>query len=348
MPPLTGGRVIGGEPNRSSLVKGRLGGVCSWVQRLLTAQAVIQQAQLHAPLLSDADLDDIIRHVQAMNVAQLQPRDVHYRQAGNFRSVYLGRGLDFEEVRLYQHGDEIRDMDWRTTARTGKPYLKVYREEHQPALHIVIDRGASMRFGTRKQLKVTLAARIAAIFAFAAMPSNTCIGGTVWQPGGFTLPCMNGEEGATRFVRAAIAPCPPLPHDGKHEERSFAEMLRELDALLPRGSRLVLISDFAQLHEQDLPILMRLASHHDLLALQVTDSAELALPNVGMMRFFDVATGKIRWLDTANQRVRSAFRQQAEALHMQQKLLFERIGVQLHRCSTEGDVYKLYFESVWL
>ncbi len=314
----------------------------TWLSRLFTAQAAIQQAQLHAPLLSDADLDGIIQQVQAMNLAQLQPRDVHYRQAGNFRSIYLGRGLDFEEVRPYQAGDEMRDMDWRTTARTGKPYLKVYREEHQPPLHIVVDRGASMRFGTRKQLKVTLAARIAAIFAFAAMPSNTCIGGTLWQSGGFSLPCLNGEEGATRLVRAAIAPCPPLQNEPAAQACTFAEMLRELDAQLPRGSRLVLISDFAQLHEQDLPVLMRLASHHDVLALQVMDSAEETLPNVGMMRFFDVASGKLRWLDTGSQSVRSLFNRQAEALHAKQKVLFERIGVRLHRCSTEADEYKFF------
>ena len=314
------------------------------ILRFLPVQATAPQAQLHEPLLSDADLSEIIRHVQAIKLAQLQAKDVHYRQAGNFRSIYLGRGLDFEEVRPYQHGDEMRDMDWRTTARTGKPYLKVYREEHQPPLHIVIDRGASMRFGTRHQLKVTLAARLAAIFAFAAMPSNTCIGGTLWQPGGLTLPCINGEEGATRLVRAAIAPCPPLLQDTHEQARTFAEMLRELDVMLQRGTRLVLISDFAQLHEQDLPILMRLAAHHDLLALQVIDSAEENLPNVGMMRFLDVASGNMRWLDTGSQRVRSAFFQQAEALHTQQQLLFKRIGVQLHRCNTVGDEFKFFLK----
>lgn len=320
-----------------------LSNLCSLITRHLPVnQGQMAAQQVHAPLLSDADLADIIQHVQAMDLAHLQPKDVHYRQAGDYRSVYLGRGLDFEEVRLYQRGDEMRDMDWRTTARTGKPYLKVYREEHQPALHIVIDRGASMRFGTRKQLKVTLAARIAAVFAFAAMPGNTCIGGTLWQPGGFTLPCRNGEEGATQLVRAAIAACPPLQQDTHEEARTFSAMLRQLDALLPRGSRLVLISDFAQLHEQDLPILMRLASHHGLLALQVMDSAEENLPNVGMMRFLDVATGKLRWLDTGSQRVRSAFQKEAAALHQQQRLLFERIGVRLHRCATDGDVYRLF------
>lgn len=320
----------------------KLSSIGSWASRLFAAQSVALDEAVHAPLLNDADLAEIIQHVQAMDLAHQQPKDVHYRQAGDYRSVYLGRGLDFEEVRLYQRGDEIRDMDWRTTARTGKPYLKVYREEHQPALHIVVDRGASMRFGTRTQLKVTLAARIAAVFAFAAMQGNTCIGGTLWQPGGFTLPCRNGEEGATQLVRAAIAACPPLQQDTHEEARTFSEMLRELDALLQRGSRLVLISDFAQLHEQDLPILMRLASHHNLLALQVVDSAEETLRNVGMMRFLDVATGKLRWLDTGSQRVRSAFQQEAAAMHRQQRLLFERIGVRLHRCSTDDDVYGLF------
>ena len=319
-----------------------LSSIRNLASRWLPVQAATLDNQLHAPLLNDTDLDEIIRHVQAMDIAHRQPKDVHYKQAGDFRSVYLGRGMDFEEVRQYQYGDETRDMDWRTTARTGKPYLKVYREEHQPALHIVIDRGASMRFGTRKQLKVTQAARIAAIFAFAAMPENTCIGGTLWQPGGFSLPCRNGEEGATRLVRAAIAPCPPLLDDTHEEARTFTAMLRQLDELLQRGSRLVLISDFAQLHEENLPVLLRLASHHNLLAIQVMDSAEEDLPNVGMMRFLDVASGKMRWLDTGSKSVRAVFQKGAAESRNQQRLLFERIGVQLHRCATNDDIYKLF------
>ena len=310
--------------------------------RLLPARTSGWAEQVHAPLLSDDELSKIINQVQAMNLAHQQTKDVHYRQAGNYRSVYLGRGLDFEEVRPYQHGDEMRDMDWRTTARTGKPYLKVYREEHQPPLHIVVDRGASMRFGTRMQLKVTLAARIAALFAFTAMPANTCIGGTMWQPGGFSLPCRNGEEGATQLVQAAIAACPPLLEDTHAEARTFSEMLRELDDLLSRGTRLVLISDFSQLHEQDLPVLMRLSAHHSLFALQVIDSAEEMLPNVGMMRFLDVATNKTRWLDTGSQQLRSIFGKQAEALHAQQYELFKRIGVNLHRCRTDSDIHDLF------
>ena len=311
-------------------------------KRLFTARLPEFDANLHAPLLSDAELAELIQRVQAMNLTHDQSRDVHYRHSGDDRSVYLGRGLDFEEVRPYQRGDEVRDMDWRTTARTGKPYLKIYREEHQPALHIVVDRGASMRFGTRTQLKTTLAARLAAIFAFSAMSSNTCIGGTVWQPGGFTLPCRNGEEGATRLVRAAIEPCPPLEENSLQDAQNFSSMLRQLDTLLPRGSRLVLISDFGQLQEQDLPVLLRLASHHELIALQVLDAAEEKLPNVGLMRFHDVASGKLRWLDTGSHLVQEAFQSEAATLHDKQRHLFEQVGVRLHRCATDGDPFILF------
>ncbi|TCV82530.1 DUF58 domain-containing protein [Sulfurirhabdus autotrophica] len=313
----------------------------SLFKRLISPVSPAENDGIHSPLLGDDELAEIIRRVQAMNLAQGQSREVHYRHAGNYRSAYLGRGLDFEEVRPYQHGDEVRDMDWRTTARTGKPYLKIYREEHQPALHIVVDRGASMRFGTRVQLKATLAARIAAIFAFSAMSSNACIGGTVWQPGGFTLPCRNGEEGATWLVRAAISPCPPLLEESQEEARTFTAMLRHLDTLLTRGTRLFLISDFSQLHEQDLPVLLRLASHHDLIVVQVLDAAEEKLPDVGLMRFHDVASGKLRWLDTANHGVREIFQREAAALHDKQRMLFERIGVRLHQCTTDSDPFSL-------
>lgn len=315
-----------------------------FMPQLMAESASAQEARLHAPLLDETALDNLIHRVAAIAQAAAPAQDVNYRQAGDDRSVYLGRGLDFEEVRQYQAGDEIRDMDWRTTARTGKPYLKVYREEHQPALHIVIDRGASMRFGTRRQLKVAQAARLAACFAFAAMRQNTRIGGTLWQPGGFVLPGMNGEAGAMRLVQAAIAACPPLATDAHADISSFSDLLKSLDAMLQRGTRVVLISDFAQLQEQDLPLLMRLAEHHTLLAIQITDPAEEALPDVGMMQFYDMGTAALRWLDTGRRSVRSAFHQRAEAIHALRQLMFERIGTTLHVCSTDEDEFAFFLK----
>lgn len=311
-----------------------------FAQRLVSGKQRRQLADIHAPLLDEREIAALMQQVAALRAAANSSREVHHRHAGDFRSAYPGHGLDFEEARPYQRGDDLRNMDWRTTARSGKPYLKVYREEHQPALHIVVDRGASMRFGTVKQLKVTQAARIAALFAFSAMHRGACIGGTLLEPDGVTLPCANGAAGALRLVRAAVAPCPPLQGMGAVPE-TFWGKLEQLDSMLPRGTRLILISDFQQLSERDMPVLLRLASHHELLAVQVVDRAEEQLPDLGMMCFQDSSPAASRWLDTGDRRLRDAFlasrqlRQQADAG------LFQRIGLRLYRCRTGDDPFDI-------
>ncbi len=299
-------------------------------------------AAVHAPLLDDAALAALIRRVEALRLAAPHRREVQQRQAGDLRSRYLGRGLDFEEVRPYQRGDDVRDMDWRTTARTGRPYLKTFRQEHQPALSIVLDRGASMRFGTRGRLKAAQAASLAAMFAVGAAGGNTCVGGTVWQPGGRMLPCRSGERGAMELVRAAIAPCPPLERAQQEQAWPFAEMLRQVDELSPRGSRLVLISDLRHLGEGDLPLLARLAERHQLIVVQVLDRAEEALPDVGLARFQDAAGGGIRWIDTGSGAVRDAFRDRADALHRAQEAWFRRLAVPFYRCTADADPFPVF------
>ncbi|MDR3391944.1 MAG: DUF58 domain-containing protein [Sulfuriferula sp.] len=298
--------------------------------------------ETHAPLLNAAQLAELIRRTRSLQTPYL--REAHQRHAGDLRSAYLGSGLDFEEARLYQPGDDVHDMDWRTTARTNKPHIKIYREEHQPALHILIDRGPSMRFGTRSRLKATQAARIAAMLSFAAAAGNTCIGGSIWQPDAYMLPCRNGETGAMQLVQAAIAPCPPLSSAQSHVMRPFADLLAQIDTLLPRGSRVVLISDFRQLRATDQAPLLRLASHHQLQAIQVLDPSEAMLPNVGLMRFQDTASEQSRWIDTASHAVRTAFQQQAELHQHELHALFRRMGVHLQHCMTDADPFDLLQE----
>ena len=180
-----------------------------------------------APLLTAHQLAVLIRRTRALQ-GMTYVRESYHRQAGDLRSPYLGSGLDFEESRIYQPGDDVHDMDWRTTARTNKPHIKIYREEHQPTLHIVIDRGPSMRYGTRNRLKVTQAARIATLLSFAAAGGGTCIGGSLWQPDACTLPCRNGETGATQLIQAAITPCPPLNPEQSHAMQPFADLLAQI------------------------------------------------------------------------------------------------------------------------
>ena len=153
---------------------------------------------VNAPLITAADIAGLA--AQASFLATLPVREVHDHHAGDWASRWLGRGLDFEESRLYSPGDDIRDMDWRTTARTGRPYLKIYREERQPLVHLVVDRGPTMRFGTRRRLKVAQAVRVAAVLAFTAAGHNGVIGATLWDTQDETLPVRHGRMAALGLI----------------------------------------------------------------------------------------------------------------------------------------------------
>ncbi|MCL5059393.1 MAG: DUF58 domain-containing protein [Candidatus Thermoplasmatota archaeon] len=161
-------------------------------------------ASVHAPLIAAADMAGLA--AQASLLATLPVREVHDHHAGDWASRWLGRGLDFEESRPYSPGDDIRDMDWRTTARTGRAHLKIYREERQPLVHLVVDRGATMRFGTRRRLKVAQAARVAAVLAFATAGRNGVIGATLWNAQDETLPARHGRLAALGLIEQAAAP----------------------------------------------------------------------------------------------------------------------------------------------
>jgi len=270
------------------------------------AQPDRAEAVLHAPLIAAGDLAALA--AQASLLATLPEREVHDHHAGDWASRWLGRGLDFEESRPYSAGDDIRDMDWRTTARTGRAHLKIYREERQPTVHLVVDRGATMRFGTRRRLKVAQAARVAAVLAFATAERNGVIGATLWNARDETLPARHGRLAALGLIEAAAAPCPPLADPAPTEILHHADRLAALDANLPRGARVVLISDFAWLTEEHVTPLARLAARCDVWAIQIVDPVERALPEMGLVRFHDMASGQRVWLDTGETAVRGAVR----------------------------------------
>ncbi len=299
--------------------------------RLAPASAAL----VEAPLLSGDDIAELA--VQAAGLARAPAkREVHDHHAGDWPSAWLGRGLDFEEARPYNPGDDIRDMDWRTTARLGQPFVKTYREERQPVLHVVVDRGPSMRFGTRRHLKAAQAARVAALAAFAASERNVAVGATLWDVHDLDLPPRHRRSGIVELVQAAAAPCPPLPAE-------TAEAVHETDRLqrlaedLPRGAKLLLISDFVWLtaaHEMPLAHLAELA---DLLAVRISDPAERALPDVGLARFRDMNSNEIRWLDTGSAAARRAHADDFAKRRAQIDALFRRAGVHWLDIGSEAD-----------
>jgi len=292
-------------------------------------------APLHAPLIAAVDMAALAAQASLLTAKPL--REVHDHHAGDWASRWLGRGLDFEESRLYSPGDDIRDMDWRTTARTGRAHLKIYREERQPLLHLVVDRGATMRFGTRRRLKVAQAARVAAVLAFATVGHGGVIGATLWDDQDETLPARHGRLAALGLIGQAAAPCPPLADPAPTDALQHADRLAALQASLPRGARLVLISDFAWLGDSHEALLARLAERFDVTAMQIVDPAERALPEMGTACFHDMASGQRVWLDTARaslrRDVRNAFTQHLAT----QAARMARAGVRHLQLDSEAD-----------
>ncbi len=280
-----------------------------------------------APLLAADDIAQLA--AQAALLADASPqREIHDHHAGDWPSAWLGRGLDYEESRPYAAGDDIRDMDWRTTARSGRPYLKIYREEHQPLLHLVVDRGTSLRFGTRRRLKAAQAARVACLLAFAAAQRNSTVGATLWQQIDLDLPPRHGRLGALALAQAVAAPCPPIAGAGAAAALRDHDRLARLNADLPRGARLLLASDFAWLDASHLGLLAQLAERIDVLAVQIVDPAEPSLPDIGLACFRDMAGGERRWLDSGRAATRSAHAAAWQARQAERAALLARAGVQ--------------------
>ena len=292
-------------------------------------------APVHAPLIAATNIAGLA--AQASLLATLPVREVHDHHAGDWASRWLGRGLDFEESRLYSPGDDIRDMDWRTTARTGRAHLKIYREERQPLVHLVVDRGATMRFGTRRRLKVAQAARVAAVLAFAAAGHNGVIGATLWNAQDETLPARHGRLAALGLIEHAAAPCPPLSDPAPTDTLHHADRLAALEASLPRGARLVLISDFAWLADAHETQLARLAARFDVWAIQIVDAAERALPEMGAACFHDMASGQRVWLDTAQDSVCGAVRTALADRLAAQAARLARAGVRHQPVDSDAD-----------
>jgi uncharacterized protein (DUF58 family) len=314
-------------------------GAASWLRRHRFARFLARPAWPvgfnHAPLIAPAEIAGLAG--QASLLARLPVREVHDHHAGDWASRWLGRGLDFEESRLYSAGDDIRDMDWRTTARTGRPYLKIYREERQPTVHLVLDRGATMRFGTRKRLKVTQAARVATVLAFAASAQNGVIGATLWDIEDTTLPARHGRIAALGLIERAAAPCPPLADPAETDPLRQADRLAMLEANLPRGARLVLISDFTWLISEHASALANLAARFDVWAIRIVDAAERALPDMGLVRFHDMASRQDVWLDTAQAAVRNACQAAFSRRLDAQAASLARAGVQYLQVDGQAD-----------
>lgn len=219
--------------------------------------------------------------------------------SGEYHSVFKGRGMAFSEVREYQPGDEIRTIDWNVTARLNHPFVKVFEEERELTVLLLVDLSGSQFFGSRSSLKRDIAVEVSAILAFSAMKNNDKVGALL-----FTdrierfIPPRKGRTHALRIVRELLS------FEPESTGTSLAAALEYLNRIQKRRAIVFLISDFADAgYEQALRIA---GKRHDLVGIVLLDPRERELPPFGLVAFQDAETGRERWVDTLDPSVRSA------------------------------------------
>ena len=253
--------------------------------------------------------------------------------SGEYHSVFKGRGMAFSEVREYQFGDDIRTIDWNVSARFNHPYVKVFEEERELTVILLVDVSGSGEFGSVHQLKRDTAAELCAVLAFSALKNNDKVGviffsDTVEK----FIPPKKGRSHVLRIIREVL--------DFRPERRgtSIAEGLRFLTGAIKKRSIVFLISDFFDEGYEDA---LRIAGKkHDLVGIKLHDPREAELPPVGLMRTVDAETGETRWIDAGDRAVRDAYARWWRAAEEARTRSFRRSGLDEIRIRTDQPYVK--------
>ena len=239
---------------------------------------------------------------------------------GPHRSLFRGSGLDFEELREYVPGDDMRAIDWNVTARMGRPFVKLYREERQISVYLAVDVSASLWFGTTRTSKRDLALDVAALLAVSAVRSGDRTGLLLFSDRveAFVRP-RKGRQHALRVIRDLVAWQP------RRARTAVAPAARFLTNVARRRSVVVLLSDLLL---ADARSIVGLARRHDVIAITLNDPREWDLPAVGIVALEDAESGGIRYVDTDSGRVRAAYRAAAEKRVEERKRTLVSLGVE--------------------
>lgn len=253
--------------------------------------------------------------------------------SGEYQSAFKGRGMAFSEVREYQVGDEIRTIDWNVTARFNHPYVKVFDEEREMTVMLLVDVSGSKNFGTQVQLKQELATELCAVISFSAIQNNDKVGVLFFSDRVEKfIPPKKGRSHILMIIRELIDFKPV------HKGTNVAEGLRYFTSVIKKRCTAFLISDFMSgPFENELKIANR---KHDLVALRLYDKHEEEFPNLGLIPMKDEETGQVEWVNTADKTVRVAFK--AAALERNDKLeeQFRKSGVDFTKIGTHESYIK--------
>ncbi len=255
--------------------------------------------------------------------------------AGKYHTAFKGRGMSFSEVRDYRLGDDVRDIDWNVTARAREPYIKLYEEERELTMMLLIDLSGSGDFGTQQMYKRQLATEIAATLAFSAASNNDKIGVVF-----FTdrvekyIPPKKGRQHVLRIISELID---FKPHGTGTD---IGGALQFLASVQKKRATVFLLSDFidqGRLVNEQAQTLSIVKSRHDLIALRLYDTRETEMPNVGVVEVKDSETGEVEWVDTGSRTVREGYAQQYQQQVQEVEMALKRKKIDTVACATDGD-----------
>jgi len=220
--------------------------------------------------------------------------------SGEYQSAFKGRGMSFSEVRDYQYGDDVRNIDWNVTARTGDPFVKVFEEERELTLMLVVDLSRSALFGTVNQFKNEIITEICAVLAFSAIQNNDKVGAILFAENVKKyIPPKKGKKHILRIIRELL--------DDRSEAKGtdLKKALQYLSNVQKKKAIVFMVSDF--LTDAYLDDLRLANKRHDMIGIRIFDQREEALPNVGLIRAEDAETGSVKLIDTSSKKVRETY-----------------------------------------
>lgn len=251
--------------------------------------------------------------------------------AGEYHSAFKGRGMTFSEVREYQYGDDIRNIDWNVTARHNKPYIKLFEEERELTVMLMIDVSGSRNFGTVHKLKKNQITEIAAVIAFSAIQNNDKIG-VIFFSNKIEkfIPPKKGRTHILHIIRELIDFYP------EDKQTNIEQALQYMTNSIKKRCTCFLLSDF--MDEHDFSHALAIANRkHDVVALRVYDPRENILPPVGMMFLTDAETGEQMWVDTSDKKVRDGYAKYMVDWEKELDGIFKRVGVDVANIRTDED-----------
>ncbi len=252
--------------------------------------------------------------------------------AGEYHSVFKGMGMEFDEMRPYSPGDDVRRIDWNVTARMNTPYIRKYQEERELTVFLAVDASGSSDFGTTGQFKRELAAELAAVLSFAATTNHDKVGLLIFtDKPELIVPPRKGKRHVLRMVRDLLVFTP----EGRGT--SIESALDTINRVVKRRSITFLISDFLVEPESLRRPLAATNRRHDVIALDLHDPMEHQIPDVGLMVLEDAETGELEWVDTSNKAWREAFEARTLDLEQQKRRLLSSLAIDHIQISTDKD-----------